>query len=56
MKTINDSPLSSRAHHPKNRTFPSFPPNSTAWAVLYHASMEICDQYDLPGGEERYLV
>jgi hypothetical protein len=50
MKTCNDN-LRSFRRHIKTRTLPAFPPTSTAWAVLYFASMEICDRHGLPGGE-----
>lgn len=39
-------------------TLPAFPPHAsqTALNVLYHATMTICDEYNLPGGERVNLV
>ena len=40
-----------------DRTRPAFPPNMspTALNVLYHATMRICDDYNLPGSEVRLV-
>jgi len=29
--------------------------HGTAWAVLFHAAMRVCDQYNLLGGKESYV-
>ncbi|HKV92325.1 MAG TPA: hypothetical protein VJW20_07235 [Candidatus Angelobacter sp.] len=34
---------------PVNRGFT----HGTAWAALFHASMDICNRYGLPGGGEQ---
>lgn len=55
--SVKSQSRSHRARHSETKHFMNTNGHAhgTAWAVLYHAAMRVCDQYDLPGGKESYV-